>query len=260
MVTRDSAWPAGTPCWVELGTDDIGGAAAFYTDLLGWEVQRGEPEVGGYSMCLLGGREVAAIGPRQGPPSAPIAWTVYLATDDADATAAAVAEAGGQVLTEPVDVMDAGRMAVAADPGGAVFGLWQARAFGGFRRVNEPGAVTWSESFSRDLDAGKDFYHAVFGYEFGDVSGAGMRYATLKVGGAEVGGIGELGAGMPADVPAHWSTYFAVTGTDAAVAVATAAGGSVFRPASDTPYGRVAVVRDAQGAYFSLLSAPGGAT
>ena len=71
MVTRDSAWPSGTPCWVDLGVDDIARATAFYSGLFGWDIQAGPPEAGGYSMCLLAGHAVAGIGPKQGPPGTP---------------------------------------------------------------------------------------------------------------------------------------------------------------------------------------------
>src|ERR1700691_915772 len=116
MVTRDTAWPAGTPCWVDLGVDDIGQAKAFYSGLFGWDIQEGPPESGSYCMCELGGRPVAGIGPKIGPAGTPVTWTTYIASGDADATADKIRAAGGQVIAEPFDVMDVGRMAVAADP------------------------------------------------------------------------------------------------------------------------------------------------
>ncbi len=258
MVTRDTAWPPGTPCWVDLGVPDIGRAGKFYAALFGWDVQPGPPEAGGYAMCLLQGRAVAGIGPQQGPPGTPAAWTTYLATDDVDRTAATVAQAGGQVLMPPMDVMDAGRMAVAADPGGAVVGLWQARAHTGVGLANEPGSLSWNENWSRDFGGNKAFYERVFGYEYGDIGDAGLRYETLKLGGREVGGIAEMDATFPAEVPPHWEVYFAVTDADAAAAAVTAAGGQVIRPPWDTPYGRMAVVSDDQGAVFSLIAVPAG--
>ncbi len=259
MVTRDTAWPSGTPCWVDLGVGDIARASAFYAGLFGWEIQPGPPETGGYAMCLQNGRAVAGIGPKQGPPDAPPVWTTYLASADADETARLVKAAGGQILVDPMDVLDAGRMAVAADPAGAAFGIWQARAHTGVGLANEPGSLCWNENLSRDFDGNKAFYRTVFGYDYGDMGDAGFRYATLKIGGTEVGGIGELDGSFPAGIPAHWSVYFAADDTDATVAKITAAGGSMARPPWDTPYGRMAVVADDQGAVFSLISmAPAG--
>ena len=255
MVTRDTAWGDGTPCWVDLGVADIPKACAFYADLFGWEAHQGPPEAGGYALCLKDGRQVAGIGPKMGSPEQPSAWTTYLATSDADETARSITSAGGRVLVAPMDVMDQGRMAMVADPGGATFGLWQARQHPGVQLANEPGSLTWNENLSRDFDGNKAFYQAVFGYEFGDI-GAGFRYATLKLGGSEVGGIGELDAGAPAEAPARWSVYFAVEDTDAAVTRAAGLGGTTVRPAWDSPYGRIAVVADDHGAVFSLISAP----
>jgi hypothetical protein len=78
----------------------------------------------------------------------------------------------------------------------------------------------------------------------------------MKLGGTEVGGIGELDNSHPAGVPAHWSVYFSVEDTDAAVAEVTSLGGTAIRPPWDTPYGRMAVVADDQGAVFSVIMAP----
>lgn len=256
MVTRDTAWAPGTPCWVDLGVDDIGQAGKFYSGLFGWEVQQGGPETGGYAMCLKNGRPVAGIGPKQGPPGTPSAWMTYLATENADETAARVTAAGGQLLMEPMDVMDVGRMALAADPAGAVFGIWQAGTHTGIGLANEPGSLCWNENLSRDFDGNKAFYRAVFGYEYGEIPDSGMRYATLKADGADVGGIGEIDNSFPPGTPPSWSVYFATEDVDAAVTAASAAGGGIDRQPWDSPYGRMATVHDNQGAVFSLIGVP----
>jgi uncharacterized protein len=254
-VTRDTAWPSGTPCWIDLGVADVAKARAFYSALFGWQIEEGPPEAGGYSTCMLDGKAVAGIGPEMSPDGDPPAWTTYLATDDADDTAGKIREAGGQLAAEPFDVMDIGRMAVAVDPGGAGFGLWQAKLHTGIGRANEPGTLIWNENMSRAYDANKDFYRAVFGYDYGDMSSGDFHYATLDLDGNTVGGIGEIGADFPAEVPAHWMSYFAVEDADAAAAKAAELGGSVMRPAWDTPYGRMAILTDDQGAVFAVMSA-----
>ena len=256
VVTRDTRWPAGTPCWVDVSVDDVPTAIAFYQTLFGWDIELGGPEVGGYSIAHSGGRIVAAVSPKMGAPDAPSVWTTYLATDDTDATAAKVKGAGGQVLAGPMDVMEEGRMAVAMDPAGAPFGLWQGERTTGLGVANEPGALVWSEQFSRDLAGSQAFYQAVFGYGYQDMSGDGFKYAMVMVDGHEVGGMGEYPEDTPAEMPAAWATYFAVTDTDAAVAKVTELGGRVVQPPSDTPYGRIGVVADNDGAVFSVITAP----
>jgi len=257
VVTRDTPWPDGTPCWVDLGTSDIQKAVAFYSGQFGWDVQQGGPEVGGYSMARLDGRNVAGIGPITGPPGTPSAWAAYFASSDADATAERITKAGGQVVMGPMDVMDVGRMLVATDVTGATFGVWQARNHTGVQVANVPGAFTWCEHMSRDFEGAKAFYAAVFGYEYGDMSSAGFSYATLLINGQQVvGGIGATPADAGDAHPAYWSVYFGTANTDKSVEQATSHGGRVIRPATDSPYGRMAVVADNQGAVFSLISTP----
>ncbi len=184
-------------------------------------------------------------------------WMTYLATADADATADKIKGASGQLVMEPMDVMDAGRMAVAMDPAGAVFGVWQARAFPGAQIVNEPGAMVWNEQLSHDLEASKAFYAAVFGYEYGDMTDR-VSYATFKVDGKDVGGIGGYHSGLPADTPATWRVYFSAADTDATTARAQANGGSVVWEPKDHPSGRLSTVTDDQGALFSILALTSG--
>jgi uncharacterized protein len=256
VVTRNTRWPAGTPCWVDVSVDDVPKAIAFYQALFGWDIELGGPEVGGYSIAHQAGQIVAAISPKMGAPGAPSVWTTYLATDDVDATAAKIKGAGGQLLTEPMDVMEEGRTAVAMDPAGAVFGLWQGGHTTGLGVANEPGALVWNEQLSRDFDGSQAFYQAVFGYGYQDMSGDGFKYAMLMVDGHEVGGMGAYPDGTPAEMPAAWATYFAVTDTDAAVAKVADLSGRVVQPPNDTPYGRIGVVADNDLAVFSVITPP----
>ena len=250
MVTRDTAWPAGTPCWIDIGVADMPRAKAFYSGLFGWEITDGPPEAGGYSMCEIDGQQVAGIGPKMGPADMPTFWTTYIATENATETAAKIKAAGGQVMMEPFDVMDVGRMFIATDPGGAIFGVWQAKAHTGVQLANEPGSLTWSENMSRSYEANKAFYAAVFGYQFGEIA---PTYSTLDIDGRPAGGIGELGP-EHADRPAAWGTYFAVPDTDAVAARAVELGGAIVAPAFDSPYGRMAVLADDQGGEFAVMT------
>jgi uncharacterized protein len=161
-MSERTSYAPGTPCWVDLATPDIEAAAGFYGELLGWDVpeQPNSAEMGGYRRALKKGKDVAGMMPlmQEGQPPA---WNTYVAVEDADATAKAIAEAGGTVVAEPMDVMDLGRMAVFTDPTGAVFGIWQPGTFPGAGRVNEDGAVGWNELETCDPAAAKDFYGSV---------------------------------------------------------------------------------------------------
>lgn len=253
MTTRETPWPEGTPCWVDLAVDDFDKARTFYSELLGWEVPDGLADFGGYSTATKDGRTVAGLMPKMDPQQ-PGAWTTYLATDDIGIAVAKVRDAGGQVIAEPMAVADLGHMAVAVDVGGAFFGLWQAGLHTGFQLANEPGAVIWTENYSRSLRDNLAFYASVAGWEYDDMSGEGYQYAAFKVDDHLAGGIGQQGDDTPADVPPGWSVYFDVADTDLAVETVRRLGGAVLREPWDTEFGRMASVTDDQGAAFMLMA------
>jgi uncharacterized protein len=244
---------ANTVVWADLATPDLDKARAFYGELLGWSFTRDDdPQTGFYTTALRNDRRI--VGMWKKPPEMPIsAWTIYIGTNDADDTANKVKAAGGQVMQAPMDVMEYGRMAVFADPSGAAFGVWQAKQHTGTQIVNEPGAMCWHEVYSRDAAKAGKFYTQVFGLKLQKMEGGGMEYYTLHQGDDTVGGLMQMGAEFPKDVPSHWNVYFAVADTDAATKKLEQLGGKVFQPAFDTPYGRMASVADPFGAAFCLI-------
>jgi len=256
MSTREVPWPEGTPAWVDLTAPDRDAAMEFYRRVLDWEYVDHGPDLGSYATAMTDGRAAAGIGPT--PPGAegvPPAWTTYIASDDVDATCAKVTANGGTVLLAPGDVGDQGRMAIAADPTGAVFGIWQAGKTFGAEVVNQPGSVVWNELRSRDPSAARTFYTAVFGYAYHSVEGM-PDYSTIdgEGPGSMIGSIGGMPEDAPAGVPSHWMVYFSVRDTDEAVRRLVDAGGTVQHPAHDSPWGRFAVCQDPNGAMFTLIS------
>ncbi|MGB8963859.1 MAG: VOC family protein [Pseudonocardiaceae bacterium] len=251
MPTRSQPWPAGTPCWIDLSAPDLDAAKEFYGAVFGWSFLDLGPDFGHYQICQVDGRAAAAIAPlmAEGQTSA---WTTYLASDDVDDTAKSITANGGTLLVEPMDVPGAGRMCVALDAAGATFGVWQAAATIGVEIYNEPGALVWSDARLPDPDAGRQFYTNVFGYRYQPVPGAPADYTTFHLDGDPLGGMGAM-MGAPAGTPAHWVTYFSVADADAAVAAATAGGGSVLSGPDDTPYGRMAFLTDPNGAVFAVM-------
>jgi predicted enzyme related to lactoylglutathione lyase len=244
----------GTPDWVDIGSPDLDATAAFYGGLFGWTTTEPGPveETGGYRMFLKDGKMVAGLGP--GQDGMPTYWTTYLATDDADKTAELVKGNGGAVFVEPMDVMDAGRMAIFADPTGAVFGVWQAGQHTGAELKGEAGSVVWNELWTRDVSAVKPFYAAAFGLEASEFPGSDGQYFILSLGEEGVGGILAMRDEFPAEIPNNWTTVFAVEDTDATVAKVTALGGSVMREAEDLDQvGRLAYLVGPHGEFFGIL-------
>jgi uncharacterized protein len=266
MSERDGYEP-GVPCWVATFHPDPEKAVGFYTELFGWEATNVmSPESSSeYYVCKRRGRDVAAISSESGgAPSVP-AWNTYIWTESADDTVSKVTEAGGSVVIEPFDRLDAARIAVVADPAGAVFGLWQPGEHRGARLVNEPGAWSMSQLNTGDTEAAKAFYSAVFGWET-DTFDMGEGEITLWRVPGYVGGepsqpvsrevVGVMvpvsGDRSPEDVSAYWSVDFWVDDVDMAADKAAELGGEVKEWPFHTSVGRTAILADPQGAVFSV--------
>jgi len=274
MNERDGYIP-GVPCWVDTSQPDPESAVDFYRGLFGWEFEDVMPpgSPGKYFIGRLRGLDVAAIGsqPEGGPPMA--VWNTYVWVESADEAASRAAAAGGSVLAEPFDVMEAGRMAVCADPAGAAFCAWQARNHRGARLVNEHGTLNFNGLNTPDPEGAKAFYRSVFGWETLELDGnftawtlpgygdhleeanPGMREGMAAVGapaGFEdvVASLIPIGDGQ-ADVPPHWGVTFAVDDADAVAEQVTALGGRVVVPPFDAPWVRMTVITDPQGATFT---------
>jgi uncharacterized protein len=253
MAEREGYDP-GTPSWVDLTTPDLDDAVRFYGGLFGWDFEDAGEDAGHYHMASLRGKRVAGLGPTQ-PGAPPTAyWTTYLTGTDVDAHAKAIADAGGSVMFGPLDVMGQGRMLVATDPEGAMFGIWQPQAHTGAQLVNENATLTWNERMTRDLAGVKRFYGAVFGFAFEDLPDTpASSYQLIKVGDNVVGGTFAMPDDVPAEAPPHWLTYFQLDDVDAGLERVRELGGQVLREPVDSPYGRYAPVQDAQGGTFVLI-------
>lgn len=271
MPDRDRYIP-GVPCWVDATQPDPEAAVDFYGRLFGWEFEDTMPpgSQGKYYMARLRGRDVAAVSPIPEGAPAIAAWNTYIWVSSAVETTARVREAGGQVLLEPVDVFDAGRTAMFADPEGAAFGVWQPGAMRGAQIVNEPASVSFNDLRTRDVEGAKRFYGAVFdwttmtvdGAEMWTLPGYGDHLEELNPGTHEqaeeygvpgfedvVASIDPIADDQP-EVPAHWGVTFATDDADALAARVTELGGRVLVPPFDAPWIRMTVLADPQGAAF----------
>ncbi len=250
-----TGYPEGAPCWLDAIATDMASAQRFYGELLGWSFEDQGEESGHYTMAKVGAHNVAALmPPMPGSEGAPPAWNVYFATADVDAAVQRIEQHGGKLAMGPMTVMTAGRMAMAVDPTGAVFGLWQADQHVGSTLLGEPGAPGWFELNTRNGAAADQFYQAVFGYEdqrqIGD--GTEFDYTEWKAGGEPVCGRYQ----SPGDAPAHWMPYFEVASADEAAATAARLGGRVEREPWDTEYGRMVALVDPNGIRLMVSERP----
>jgi predicted enzyme related to lactoylglutathione lyase len=259
-------YPHGVPCWVDTEQPDPDAAARFYGELFGWAFEDAMP-AGSYLIASLDGRDVAAIARGS---DAPPAWNTYVAVDDADATAAAVIDAGGSVVQDAADAGPGGRMAACSDASGARFRLWQARARPGAQLVNAPGAWNFSDLRTADPAAAQAFYEPLFGWEITDLGFGAMirrpgygdhleatvdpdirsRQGDVDAPPGFEDAIGWLAPADPGE-PDHWHVTFTVEDRDAAVALAERLGATVIS-AEDTDWTRHALIRDPQGAELTL--------
>jgi predicted enzyme related to lactoylglutathione lyase len=289
MPERDGYIP-GVPCWVDTSQPDPAAGADFYSGLFGWEMEDVMPPdaPGNYFVGRLRGLDAAAVGsiPEGAPQMA--MWNTYIWVDSADDTASKVRDAGGNVVMEPFDVMDAGRMGVFADPEGAVFCAWQANQHKGARIVNEHGSLNFNGLAVRDVERAKKFYGAVFGWTTLDLGGGaemwtlpgygdylerdnpGLRKMVVESGAPEdfVDVVASINP-ITDDTPPHWNVTFGVDDADAIAAKASELGGKVVVPPFDAPWVRMTILADPQGAMFIAskfvpenkdLTAPAGAT
>jgi uncharacterized protein len=261
MSERNGFQP-GVPSWVDVMGPDVDQLTAFYGAVFGWDFagpgeMPGDPP-GQYFVAQLRGRDVAGVAslpPESGGPG----WNTYIEVESADRTAADIEQAGGRILAPPFDAPPAGRIAVAADPAGAAFAIWEPGERRGAQVVNEPSAWSMSSLSTPDRDAAAAFYNAVFGWTLDTFQAGDVEVGMFRLPGF-VGG--EPEQPVPRDVVATlappggesgWSVDFWIDDADRAAAATTEHGGSVVEPVSeDFPQFRQAVLADPNGVPFSV--------
>ncbi len=240
-------------CWINILTPDPARAQQFFSDLLGWTWVE-MPGVG--HRIQLDGQEVGGLFDLNGPntpPGTPPVMGVMVKVKSADATVAEVAKLGGKALP-PMDVFDAGRMAVCFDPTGANLDVWEPKAQQGMDvDPTKHGAPSWFELTTKDTDTAREFYTKLFGWKAEPMPMPGFTYTTLEFEGNKIAGIMPVLPEM-GDMPSFWCTYFTVNDTDAVAAKAKSLGGTVFVEPSDIPQvGRFAGIVSPQGVSFMVI-------
>jgi uncharacterized protein len=254
-VGERTAYTPGTFSWAELATTDQEAAKGFYSGLFGWVVEDmpiGDGSV--YSMMRIGDKSVAAIArqpEQQTQAGVPPTWQSYITVDSADASAEKAGQLGASVHAPPFDVMEAGRMAVIQDPQGAFFMLWEPKMHIGAYLVNGPGLLSWNELASPDIDASIAFYSELFGWKIEQTTGTPMLYYAIQTAaGRNNGGIREPQPGEPP----NWGVYFGCDDVPAAMAEVEELGGSKMAGPIPIGPGTIGIVRDPQGAVFTLYT------
>jgi len=241
------------PAWVDLGTKDPAAARDFYAKVFGWDIEvNPDPQYGGYGMARINGQDAAGIGGLQ-MAEQPSAWSVYIGTDDIDALSERVKAAGGSVVAPAFGVGDQGKMAVFADPGGAVISAWHATRMGGFQ-THGPNAFGWAELNARGVDKSLPFYEKVFGWTLKPSGSPDQPYTEFEVDGESIGGAAEMNPMVPAETPNYWLVYFTVDNVDTSHKKALDAGARELLAPMDFPGGRMSIVSDPQGAAFGLMT------
>ena len=246
--------------WAEVATPDAGGATAFYTGLLG--LAAGDAQVGEgdpYTILNKDGKDVCGLygmsaQDMQNISGGRAVWRAYFTVGDADQALKRVGDLGGTVIHEPIAIGTDGRAAVAQDPAGAVFSMWEPRDHHGAQVLGEPGALTWAELYTRDTGAASSFYGGLFGWTSSTVpSPAGGEYTLFQLDGQEAAGMlgirEEWGA-----MPPHWAVYFDVVDLDdARTRAGDLGGGEVMPPVQVEGVGRFAFLHDPQGGVFAVI-------
>ncbi|MFC9913467.1 VOC family protein [Streptomyces sp. NPDC059862] len=246
--------PEGMPCWADAMFTDVEGAKTFYGEVLGWTFGEASSEYGNYTQAYVNGKAVAAVVPPMSGQEEQPQWCLYFASPDAAATAGKIRDNGGELVMDPMQVGDFGTMCLARDPGGVVFGVWQAGSHEGFEApMEQPGAFCWAEVFTRDPEKSDAFFPAVFPYTAQQMDDNGIDFRIFNLSGNPVLGRMKMTEDFPPDVPPYINLYFSVTNCDDAVATATKLGGILRFGPMDSPFGRFAALSDPQGASFSVI-------
>ncbi len=242
------AHPIHAISWVDLAAKDFDTQVAFYNDMMGWTTFKAPGT--DYTMFMVDDQPVAGIMPLSpGMGEMPSVWSTYVNVADAAATCEKAKQAGGSILQEPFEITETGRIAVIADPAGAVICVFQGGS-AGFKLLDEPGAPCWFEVMSHDATASIGFYEELFGWQPEKMPGP-MDYTIFKLGDAGIGGCMQIGDPIPADIPSHWQVSFSIDGEISQfMAKAIDKGATVMMGPMETEYGHGAVMMDPGGASF----------
>jgi len=250
--------------WYDLMTPDLPAAEAFYTSVAGWTAADAGFADRSYALLSVNGPAGPAMvaglmGAPEAMKGAPSFWNGHIGVENVDLMAERVVAEGGKVYRAPEDIPHGiGRFSVVADPGGAVFILFQPGS--PFQTPppppppGTPGFIAWHELQAADAEAAWEFYSGLFGWtKVNDIEmGPAGTYRIFSAGGAPIGGIMTKLPELPAP---SWIYSIGVDSATAAADRITAGGGKVIDGPRQVPGGGwVATAIDPHGAFFKVIS------
>jgi predicted enzyme related to lactoylglutathione lyase len=247
----DNPTRPGAIVWADLLTDDPAAAMAFYQAVFGWSVTKTDDP--GYMLISSGNRAIGGIAEHRprGAAGSETQWLVSMAVNDVDVAVRMVEQEGGKVFEGPDTAPDRGRMAIVADPQGAVLVLL--RADGGDPVASTPraGSWLWAEAWTKNVASTAAFYRTLAGYEVKVARDeSGEDYVVMGRGNRALAGLVEI---PWADVQPHWLSYIAVADIAMTIDLVEANGGAVlFGPDPQIDDGRTAIVADPTGGVFAI--------
>ncbi len=257
-MTGQMEYGPGSFAWADLAARELGVAKDFYVSLFDWTLEEVPMGCGAvYSIFRKGDKQVCGMYemcPDMREGDHPSYWQSYVAVENTDETAKKAAELGARLIQEPYDVPEAGRMAVIRDPADAILSLWQLKEHEEVPMMNQPGAISWNELLTRDLERAASFYAALFGWtSVVKPSPAGGDYTVFQSGEEHRAGMLEIRPDM-GDMSPCWVVYFGVENLDAALEKAKSLGGKgTFDPLDIPDVGRIGGIADPQGACFTAM-------
>ncbi len=255
MATMTS-YAHGQFCWIDLMAHDMSTAKQFYGGLFGWQAEDQDTQGGPpYAIYKADGQGLCGMGQMSDEMKAsgmPPVWNSYVNVDDVDAAISKAEGLGATITMPPMQVGEAGKMAIIQDPAGAFVSFWEKINHFGAQQVNAPNTWGWNELLCNDPDIAIKFYSELFGWTFDKEPNSPNDYWIFKNGDRMNGGLMQITPEMQG-VPPNWSVYFSVADLQSATDTVKQLGGNVLAGPFEVSVGRIAVVADAQGAAFQLI-------
>jgi predicted enzyme related to lactoylglutathione lyase len=249
--------------WEELMTTDVSASAAFYNKVGGLTTQKAAWDPN-YTLFQASGSTMGGTMPLPDEAKAggtQAMWMSYVGTPDADDTARRITALGGKVHKGPWDIAEGGRIAIVADPQGAIFAIYANPKATGAPPAPKLGHASWHELATSDFAGAFLFYQTLFGWHVVNDMDMGPGMGTYRLFAAE--GMTEAFGGMytkppQPERPASWLPYIKVANVKAATEAAKKLGATVFHGPAQVPGGGwITMAADPQGAAFAVHSTPG---